>query len=395
MRGGLSPEALTIAEILRELEYHTVITGKWHLGHSKRAYLPTNQGFIEQYGSYGNMDQFTHLRSGAVDWSMNDKALDQVGYSTTLIGQMAVKKIHESRSSETPLFLYVPFHAVHRPLQAPQEYIDRFTHIKDERRRLASAMLTVLDEEIGNILKAVNESGMEKDTVVFFISDNGGDREPFSNGELRGEKTKLYEGGIRVPAAMSWKGHLKKGVFDKPIHITDVLPTVLGILEVEEEALESGLGVVPKFDGINMWPEIKKSKKGSRKKGFKKGSKKKDNTNDCSYAKDGRTIILNAMKGVGHKNGVAAVMRWPFKLSLNAFHSLLNTRGSRQMKWELFHLENDPYENENLIDTCPRVAQELKGEVTKAIAESVRLVTLPMGPAEWYTPPKGYWVPGK
>src|SRR6188474_2306638 len=138
---GLPLEERTLPQALKEVGYETAICGKWHLGHFRPEYLPTHRGFDHQYGHYnGALDYFTHDRDGGFDWHRDDKVCRDEGYTTTLLGTEAVRLIDEHNTAK-PLFLYVPFNAPHSPLQAPQEYLDRYSSITDPKRRTYAAMV--------------------------------------------------------------------------------------------------------------------------------------------------------------------------------------------------------------------------------------------------------------
>ena len=251
-RYGLPLEERTLAQALKGAGYRTAITGKWHLGLHERTFLPTRRGFDHQYGHYcGALDYFTHRRDGGLDWHRDDRALEVEGYTTQLIAREAVRLIEEHEPSK-PLFLYVAFNAPHTPLQAPQEYIRRYRHIKKVRRRKFAAMVTCLDDGIGQIVGALEKRKMIQKTLIFFASDNGGPsgRGGADNGTLRGRKGTLYEGGVRVPAVVVWPGKLKAGsVIKEPLHIVDLYPTFLKLAG-------ASLAQPLPLDGRDAWPTI-------------------------------------------------------------------------------------------------------------------------------------------
>jgi arylsulfatase A-like enzyme len=248
---GLPLEERTLPQALREAGYTTAITGKWHLGHARREYLPTSRGFDHQYGLYnGGMDYWTHLRDGGLDWHRNDQALQEEGYSTDLIAAEAVRII-ERQSDAQPLFLYVPFNAPHVPLQAKKEYLERYSGITDEKRRTYSAMVAALDDAIGRVIEAVDRRGWRDRTLFVFSSDNGG---PVTlgatNGELRDGKASVYEGGVRVPAFLTWRNVIPAGSTSRqPLHMVDLYPT---LIKLAGGSLEQPLPL----DGRDAWPTI-------------------------------------------------------------------------------------------------------------------------------------------
>jgi arylsulfatase A-like enzyme len=170
---GLPLQERTLAQALHDAGYETAVTGKWHLGHFEPEYLPTRRGFDHQYGHYnGQIDYNTHIRDGGFDWHRDDTVNRDAGYSTHLIAAEAVKRINE-RDASKPLFLYVPFNAVHAPHQVPPKYTEPYANLKEPRRTYAG-MVAAMDEAVGDILAALDRKGMRKDTLIVFSSDNGG-----------------------------------------------------------------------------------------------------------------------------------------------------------------------------------------------------------------------------
>ncbi|MHC4974560.1 MAG: arylsulfatase B [Planctomycetota bacterium] len=247
---GLPLEERTLAQGLKQAGYFTAITGKWHLGLLTPEYLPTRRGFDHQYGHYcGALDYFTHKRGEGLDWHRNDEALVEEGYTTELIRNEAVRLI-KNHDPKRPMFLYVPFNAVHTPLQAPERYIKRFRDIATRKRRRYAAMVACMDDAIGAILAALDQQGMRQKTLVFFCSDNGGARAASDNTPLRGRKGTLYEGGVRVPAVMAWPGELAPAAVEAPLHIVDLYPTLLRLAGAPRKQ-------PLKLDGVDVWDALK------------------------------------------------------------------------------------------------------------------------------------------
>lgn len=226
---GLPLEERTLPAALKEAGYETAITGKWHLGHFKPEYLPTRRGFEHQYGHYnGALDYFTHERDGGFDWHKNDKVNRDEGYSTELIGKEAARLIHE-RDKSKPLFLYVPFNGVHSPFQVPDRYLSLYPQFRGNRR-IYAAMISALDDAVGEIVKATEEAGLGDNTLIVFSSDNGGPNPGrlSDNGKLRDGKGSVYEGGVRAVAFAKWPARIKAGTtLRQPIHIADWYPTLV------------------------------------------------------------------------------------------------------------------------------------------------------------------------
>ena len=248
---GLPLEERTLPVALREAGYHTAICGKWHLGEFETAYQPTRRGFDEQYGHFfGALDYFTHLRDGERDWYRNDQPNADEGYSTHLLGREACRVIRE-RPMDKPLFLYVPFNAVHGPYQTPNSYTAPYPQLKGTRQKYAG-MIAAMDEAIGQIVAALDETGIRKNTLILFSSDNGGPGPGTitDNGPLRAGKGTIYEGGVRVCALANWPEQIKAGTrVTEPIHAVDCFPT---LVKLAGGSLEQKLPL----DGLDVWSTI-------------------------------------------------------------------------------------------------------------------------------------------
>jgi arylsulfatase B len=252
---GLPPEEQTMPDLLAAAGYEQRgIVGKWHLGHAKQKYLPLSQGFTRFYGHYnGAIDYFSHLREDEVDWHHDGKTVKEEGYATDLLGSEAVRFVKAAPAGK-PWFLYVPFNAPHSPFQAKPSDLKKYEHLKDPDRRAYAAMVDCMDQAIGRILSAVESRSDADNTFILFFSDNGGIRKVGgNNGEFRGEKLTVYEGGTRVCAAARWpKGGLQGGSrFAERIGYIDVLPTVLSA---------AGAALPGNLDGINFLPAIRGEK---------------------------------------------------------------------------------------------------------------------------------------
>ncbi len=248
---GVPLEERFLPQALKEAGYETAICGKWHLGHFAPEYLPMARGFDHQYGHYnGAIDYFSHMRDGGLDWHRDGKPLREEGYSTTLVGNEAVRLIH-NRDKEKPLFLYVPFNAVHAPYEVPDSYKKPYGNLKP-RRRTYAGLCAAMDESIGQILKAIDDEKIRDNTLIIFFSDNGGPLPGVvtSNLPLRNGKGSLYEGGVRVASAMSWKDHITPGTtVNAMMHVIDLYPT---LITLAGGSLEQKLPL----DGKDEWQTI-------------------------------------------------------------------------------------------------------------------------------------------
>lgn len=247
---GLSPAEKTIANVFKDAGYQTAITGKWHLGHTHVKLLPRSRGFDHFYGHVnGSIDYFTHMRGDAMDWQRNGETVRESGYSTDLLAAEASRWIRR-RDNSRPFFLAVPWNAPHAPLQAPDDLLAKYASIKDKRRRTYAAMVDAMDHGIGDVLRTLDQEKIVENTLILFLSDNGGARGAgANNGRLRAGKATVFEGGIRVPGLVHWQGHIKPGATDQVATVLDVLPTLAAAAGVRFSTPQP-------LDGENLWPQL-------------------------------------------------------------------------------------------------------------------------------------------
>ncbi|HUU43028.1 MAG TPA: sulfatase-like hydrolase/transferase [Planctomycetota bacterium] len=249
---GLPREVPTLAAALKPLGYRTALVGKWHLGLADGS-RPHDHGFDEWFGFLaGCVDYYSHIfywgmnRGGpgndpTHDLWENDREVFLNGrYLTEVITERAVDFVRRAADADHPFFLFVGYNAPHYPMHAPKKYVDRFPHLAPDRRIMA-AMLSAMDDGVGEVLAELERHDLLDDTCVFFMSDNGPSREtrnwldgrtdPYyggTTGKLKGHKFSLYEGGIRVPGIMSWPGRIPSGrATDAACAAMDVFPTLL------------------------------------------------------------------------------------------------------------------------------------------------------------------------
>ncbi len=256
LQSGLRLDQKTIADRLKPLGYATACVGKWHLG-GGLDYRPTRRGFDEFFGTLNNTP-FFHP-TNFVDSRLSEAVrgvTDPAFYTTDAFAERSVDWLEGNR--EKRWFLYLPFNAQHAPLQAPRKYLERFPGITDARRKLFAGMLAAMDDAVGRVMAKVRELGQEENTLVFFISDNGGPTQSTTskNGVLRGYKMTTYEGGPRVPFLAQWKGRWPAGkTYDLPVINLDVLPTILAA---------AGATIDPAWglDGVDLTPYVMGGKTG-------------------------------------------------------------------------------------------------------------------------------------
>ncbi len=262
----------TLAELLQKHGYATGIVGKWHLGVEEHC-LPNKRGFDHQYGFYEaytlyhpnlkdsnilnqHHDDFSdsHIWNGARKGNCalrcNNVVVEDSVYLTQRLADEAVKFIDQHQDSS--FFLYVPFSAPHTPFQITREYYDRFPNEPDRNKRIYYGMIAALDDAVGQIVAALREKGLEENTMIWFLSDNGGATytRATDNYPLKGGKFTNFEGGLNVPMMLQWKQHIPAGMqFNSPVISMDIFQTTTEI---------SGI-VLPKdrpYDGVNLLPYL-------------------------------------------------------------------------------------------------------------------------------------------
>jgi arylsulfatase A-like enzyme len=327
---------------LKEAGYRTALFGKWHLGAANAENYPVHHGFDVFTGfPDGCIDYFRHTYGTyGKSWYKNDVPFEEEGYSTDLITNHALNFIREQKLKENPYFILLAYNAPHfgksdpedlpdstlilnkdkyagfeiaNTLQVPSEYLKRYSEIKDPYRQMYSAMVASLDDNIGRILDELEKTGTLENTMIWFISDNGGYSISYfghaSNGSLRGEKQQLYEGGIRVPAIVCWKSRIKANMTNSQVLCNiDIVPTLAKI---------TGFDILPdkkNIDGIDI------------------------------------SDVLFSQKAISRD------LFWKFSVN--------NQRAFRRGDWkifnnELYNLRDDPGEKNNVAGENPLIYSEL------------------------------------
>ncbi|KAI5646463.1 sulfatase domain-containing protein [Phthorimaea operculella] len=259
---GIPVSERLLPSYLKELGYETHLVGKWHVGKSRKHYMPTYRGFDTFYGFLGGaVDYLTYnliedhntTSFFGIDFFENTKALDDVsGYLTDILTDKAVQVIRDYNGS-APLYLHISHAAPHVGgalvnLQAPAEYITANEHIAHSARRNYAGLVTSLDKSVGSVVAALAEKDILQNTLIVFVSDNGaptvGPEQNFgSNLPLRGMKNTPWEGGARS-VALLWNPSLSPGIWHGLFHVTDWLPTLVAA---------AGGSWIPNIDGVNQW----------------------------------------------------------------------------------------------------------------------------------------------
>jgi arylsulfatase A-like enzyme len=356
---GLPTGEATIADHFRNAGYQTWLVGKWHLGHARQEFHPNARGFDHFYGHVtGGIGYWDHVHGGGLDWQRNGTTLREAGYSTHLLAEEASALI-EARDASRPFFLYASFNAPHLPNEAPDEAVAAYAAIESENRRIHAAMVSELDAAIGNLVATLRQAGELENTLIWFMSDNGGlNRDaglggfltlaetlqdwfgaplPITmlefirtnaldggsdNTPLRFGKGSVYEGGVRVPSLVFWSGQLEAHHTDSMMTVQDVLPTVLAA---------SGLESPDDLDGQNQWPVLTRKEPGT----------------------PGDYVTIG-------QNGAQAYYQWPWKLIVEEDNR------------RLYNLETDPLEATDLATKHPQRVDALKQSL-QAVARSESL----------------------
>jgi arylsulfatase A-like enzyme len=285
---GLPAGEITIAEALHDGGYTTGLIGKWHQGGTAK-FHPFRHGFDEFFGftheghyfvpppwdgvetllrrktlpgggkgtwtGEKGLSYHTLLNSNEPDYDANNpivrggQPVEETEYLTDALTREAVDFI--DRHDDKPFFLYLAYNAVHSPLQGADAYMEKFAHIKDLHRRIFAAMLANMDDSVGAVMEQLRKSGLEENTIVFFLSDNGGPTKELtsSNLPLRGSKGQMYEGAIRVPFMVQWKGKIPAGgVYEKPVSSFDIFATAA--------ANSAGVTAPKQVEGVDLIPYL-------------------------------------------------------------------------------------------------------------------------------------------
>ena len=343
---GLATDEWLLPQALKDTGYETAIVGKWHLGHADPKYWPRQRGFDHQYGPLiGEIDYFSHEQHGVLDWYRDNRPLREPGYSTSLLGDAAVKLINAHDVSR-PLFLYLAFNAPHAPYQAPKDDVDQYRTIADPTRRAYAAQITAMDDQIGRVVEALDKKGIRDNTLIVFQSDNGGTRNPLfsgeadvsklklpnDNGPFREGKGTLYEGGVRVISVANWPGRIQPGlVVNEMVHEVDMYPTLV--------ALAGGSTAKAKpLDGLDVWGTISAGKPSPRTE-----------------------IIYNIE---------------PFRAGVREGDWKLIWRTPLPQAVELYNIAQDPSEKNNVADANPDKVAALQKRANELAATMVKPLLL-------------------
>jgi arylsulfatase A-like enzyme len=263
---GLSLNETTFPSLMQKAGYTTGAVGKWHLG-AHPQFHPNKRGFDEYFGALGGGHVYFPGDKGGPEYQIplnrNGKDEPQTKYLTDHFGEEAAAFVSRHAGETKPWMLYLAFNAPHTPLQAPKEWIEKFSSIADKNRQVYAAMVAAMDAAIGGVLAKLDETKQTENTLIYFVSDNGGPHLSArgltnftDNTPLRGAKGAVYEGGMRVPFLVSWPAKIKPGTYNQPVIALDFLPTSLAAAESAD--------LTPKnLDGVNLLPFLTGEKAGA------------------------------------------------------------------------------------------------------------------------------------
>ena len=334
--GYLDPQTILLPQKLKEAGYHTAHIGKWNLG-LEPPNLPNQKGFDLFHGWLEDMmeDYVTKRRHGMNFMRLNGETIDPPGHATDLFTAWAVDYISQQATDDQPFFLYLAYNAPHFPVQPPKEWSDKVKQREPglpERRSNLVAFIEHLDDGIGQVIAALKESGQYENTLIIFTSDNGGHLPDLANnGPLRDGKQSMYEGGLRVPTAVSWPGHIAPGSSTGQVNVSmDVFPTLLQV---------AGLGVSHGIDGRSFLNTLLGE----------------------SPVEEERVLYFTRREGGLNYGGKAyhALRKGDWKLLQNSPYQPL----------ELYNLKMDPAESRDMAQTEPEILKEMNGLLMKYIQE--------------------------
>ncbi|MCP3933023.1 MAG: sulfatase-like hydrolase/transferase [Bacteroidetes bacterium] len=266
---GLPLEEQTMAQVLNKAGYKSAIVGKWHMG-TNAVFHPLERGFDYFYGFLSGGHRYfpeeltlNDLSEVSSKWEWyktkiieNRMPVETDDYLTDELSDAAVRFIEKQVENEQHFMLFLAYNAPHTPMQATEKYLSRFPNISNNKRKTYAAMVSAVDDGVDNVLTALEEGGIDENTIVVFLSDNGGaSNNGSSNEPLRGKKGDLFEGGIRVPFAIRWKGVIPVGQsYEKPISSLDIMATIVAQAGVRVNPLRplDGVDLIPYVTGMNV-----------------------------------------------------------------------------------------------------------------------------------------------
>ena len=379
---------------LKKAGYSTHIVGKWHEGFFESKFLPVNRGFDTSSGFLsGAEDHFKETRACAVDFWRNHSPDTRNGTYDAYIYRDDLTDIFKNHESNTPLFLYLPLHNVHAPLEAPQEWLDIYApNSTCKNRRTLQAMVSVADNVTGHVVELLQSMGMWENTIMVVSADNGGASCEGSNHPLKGSKGTFFEGGVRAVAFASggllpenMRGKMTEGF----IHIADWYTTFCKLAGVDPS--DTGEGKFP-VDGLDVWPIIT---------GANSSTPHDEIVLGYNYTDKGAIIVGDYKLIVGSQKGGCSSLMW----SPVDFPCSDGAMGPDCDPYCLYNIVEDPEERHELSAEQPEILKKLLERYNKFSKEprnmqdqgyhsDKELPTFPKA-CEYMKEHGGYWQPWK
>jgi len=379
---GIHPDERFMSESFLADGYQTAIVGKWHLGHSQQGFHPNERGFEHFYGhlhtEVGYFPPFAN--QGGTDFQRNGETIDDQGYETFLLADEVSRYIRE-RDRDRPFFIYLPFLAPHTPLAAPDDLVEKYRDINTDleparskqtdltrqrardrgvpsARPLYAAVVDAMDQAIGQVLDTLDDEGLADDTIVFFMSDNGGAAYSVGgadNAPLRGGKGEVFEGGIRVVSVLRWPARVPRGK-----QLTDVM-TVMDVFPTLADAAGIETGSRFPLDGRSLLPSILEGRPAPRKE-----------------------FVFFASETPNYGQFNLTIFNDEWKLIQEVEQDQLTSRVVNH----LYRISEDPYEFSNLADQFPDVVKRLATKI-----RDWRAIYPVSGTRSTIMPPPGWRAP--
>lgn len=336
---GIDVNEQYISKTLQNAGYFTGALGKWHLGHAPE-YHPNARGFDEYYGFLGGGHRYfpkqyrpiyENLKKRGVQnineyltpLEHNGKEVRETEYITDALSREAVNFVNKAKDTAKPFFLYLAYNAPHTPMEATKEDLKKFTHIKDEKRRIYAAMVYAVDRGVAKIVSALKQNNQYENTMIVFLSDNGGKLSQGGvNAPLKEGKGSAHEGGHRVPMMIHWPNVVKPAQkYTHPITAIDLYPTFVNLAGAK-------LPTNKILDGIDFSPFL--------------------NTNTSS--RPGKSVFVMRHRGGAHD---VSVRRDQFKA----------VRTVKTKKWQLYDVSTDLGEKHDLSSKQPQLLQDMVNDM--------------------------------
>ncbi|AUS05499.1 sulfatase-like hydrolase/transferase [Pseudotamlana carrageenivorans] len=340
LKTGIPKSETFLSKELQNSGYYTGAIGKWHLG-AVKGYEPQDRGFDYFYGFLGGGHNYfpeqyqaaykrqkesgsTHVFDYLLPLQRQREEVKETKYLTDELSDDAVRFVKEASKKEEPFFLYLAYNAPHTPLEAKEEDMAMFPKIKDKNRRTYAGMVYAVDRGVGQLVKALKETNEYENTLIVFLSDNGGRPDKgANNAPLKGRKGDTFEGGFRVPMFFHWPNYVPAGKsYDYPVSALDFYPTFSALAQ-------ANIATDKQLDGKNIWDDV------------------------VSGTNSRQGDMIFAMR---HRSGFSDV-----GVRQNQWKATKAYRGP----WKLYNIDKDMGENNDLSQQYPEQLQNMVNEAEK------------------------------